>query len=382
MALGLDDYFAVSARQLADRGRVLLGKIPRGLSPHYGALVSTAETRLNKSIEDFTNFSSSDGRVPESVRQRQFRRMVGELDLIESIAMTALSRASDDDVILTQLVHDVCQEIHYPLWAPVVTATSQRYFAIYLDYRLMVMPLTEGHFLLHLPDIYHELAHPLLGSESRNNPSTQPFREAHAQTVSAAGKHFAEEMAVLRRGRSPYGLSDLLQQAELAWAHSWSIEFFCDVFATCMIGPAFAWSHLHLYFKRGDRAFSAPSGRPDSHPADDARMRVVLATLDRLGFLDEREQVARRWAKIVGIAEPSIPPEYGRCYPQELLEVCVDNTLEAARTAGCKLVGKTMSGEIRRLLNEAWQELWIRPSGYLDWEQRNVATLRSRFSRK
>ncbi|WFU42728.1 hypothetical protein QA640_09835 [Bradyrhizobium sp. CB82] len=379
----LDDYFAVSANQLAARGRVLLGKIPRDLSPHYGGLVTITQDRLNRAIEGFLEFSNPSARpLPEAVRQRQFRRMVEELDLIESTALTALNRASDDDLILTHLVTEICREVKYPLLSPVVSATSQRYFGIYPGYKLMMVPLTEGHFLLHLPDIYHELAHPLLAPDNRNDPRIEPFRKAWFDMIEDTSLHFESEIATVRRGRSPERLATLLNRAELAWAGPWGVEFFCDVFATCTVGPAFAWSHLHLHSKRGALAFSFPQTGSASHPADDARMQIIVATLDRLGFAADARTVADRWAELVQVSEPSAPPEFRRCYPPALLKSCVASAIEATAAIGCDFAAPSMSGRIRRVLNDAWTELWAQPTGYLNWERGIVGDLRSAYSPK
>ena len=116
MASTLDDYLAAAARQMAARGQLLLAKIPRALPPEYGGLVATTRDRLNSAITQFADFA--EGAVlplPAPVRQRLFRRLVDDLDLIESIALTALHRAIGDDHRLTALIGTICKEIAYPL---------------------------------------------------------------------------------------------------------------------------------------------------------------------------------------------------------------------------------------------------------------------------
>jgi hypothetical protein len=378
----LDDYLAVSAGQLAARGRLLLGKVPRDLPPHYGGLVTTTQDRLNRAIEGFVGIVGPAGKsLPPAVRQRRFRRLVEDLDLIESVALTALDRTSGDDLVLTPLVSEICRELRYPLLSPVVTATSRQYFAIYPPFNLLLVPLTEGHFLLHLPDLYHELAHPLLAKDHENDPRTEPFRKALEYLVGEVGLHFETEISAVRRGRSPPGLVGLLTSAEFSWATSWGVEFFSDVFATCTVGPAFGWSHLHLHAKRGQPAFSFPQFGPTSHPADGARMQVIISALRRLGFAGEAKAIGERWVELVRISEPGVPPEYPRCYPSGLLDTCVATAVDAVRDIGCDLASPSMSGRIRQTLNTAWIELWERPDGYVDWEKRAVEELRAPYRR-
>ena len=70
-------------------------------------------------------------------------------------------RSGPDDDFLNRLITGVCNEISYPLITPVISQMSQDYFHIYSDFNLLCLPLIESRFLLHLPDIYHELCHPL-----------------------------------------------------------------------------------------------------------------------------------------------------------------------------------------------------------------------------
>ena len=87
-------------------------------------------------------------------------RIVADLDSVESTGIAALSRAHNDDDRLNELLARIATEILYPLPAPSCTTLSRDYFYINQHLGFMFVPLAEGHFLLHLPDIYHELAYP------------------------------------------------------------------------------------------------------------------------------------------------------------------------------------------------------------------------------
>ncbi len=333
MAPALDDYLEAAARQMAARGRLLLAKIPRSLPAEYRGLVATTRDRLNTTITRFSEFADgSAARFPASVRQRLFRRHVDDLDLIENIALTALHRAVDDDLQLTALVGTICREISYPLPPPVVAALSMHYFAIDPLFHVLLVRLTEGHFLLHLPDLYHELAHPLLAD--RHDPALDPFRNRFRRVVDFSSRHFAGDLAAVRRGRTPPDLGALSASAEYCWAESWATEFFCDVFAVTTVGPAFAWAHLHLHSKRGKSAYGVPQHGTMSHPADAARMTTLLTALRKLGFAADADEIEEKWSELVGRMEPDCPPEFHRCYPDVLLDTCVAQALEATREIG------------------------------------------------
>jgi hypothetical protein len=275
------------------------------------------------------------------------------------------------------LVGAICREIAYPLPAPVVTALSTQYFAIYPLFHLLLVPLTEGSFLLHLPDLYHELAHPLL--TDMHDPVIEPFRKRFRAVVSKSAQHFAADVAAIKRGRTPADLVGLLSTAEYCWARSWTTEFFCDLFAAVTVGPAFAWAHLHLHSKRGRSAYSVPHQGPTSHPADAARMAVVVSALKKLDFAPDSGEIESRWGELVKRMEPAASPEFYRCYPDALLEMCVTEALEAAREIGCDLAMPSDSGLVRGKLNDAWREMWRDPAAYLAWEKQAVDELHVRL---
>jgi hypothetical protein len=374
MASTIDDYLAAAAQQMAARGQLLLAKIPRTLPLEYGGLVAMTRDRLSSAITKFTDFAAgSVSTLPAPLRQRLFRRLVDDLDLIESIALTALHRAVGDDHRLTALIRTICKEIAYPLPPPVVTALSTQYYAIYPFFQLLLVPLTEGNFLLHLPDLYHELAHPLL--TDKHDPLLDPFRKRFRTIIAESTRHFEDDIAAIRRGRLPPDLATLSTTAEYCWARSWATEFFCDLFAVSTVGPAFAWAHLHLHSKRGRSAYAVPHQGPTSHPADAARMTVIVSALGKLGFAAEAAEVELRWSELMTRMEEDPPPEFYRCYPDALLGVCVTEALAATREIGCDLASPGSRGQVRTTLHESWKVMWRDPAGYLDWEQRAVEDL-------
>jgi len=70
------------------------------------------------------------------------------------------------------------------------------------------------------------------------------------------------------------------------WIVNWTTEFFCDLFALYTLGPAYAWSHLHLAATRGEDPFKAPtlSSGSATHPADGAEREDFVALIRQSGF--------------------------------------------------------------------------------------------------
>jgi len=85
-------------------------------------------------------------RERQAVRLRSFRRLVADLDLLESTGVMALTRRHTDDQFLNQTIETIRSEIRYPLAAPVVSSLSQQYFHIKSELNLLFVPLIEGTF--------------------------------------------------------------------------------------------------------------------------------------------------------------------------------------------------------------------------------------------
>ena len=303
---------------------------------------------------------------------RLYRRVRGELEHLESVAVRALCRWNDEDRRVNRLADSFAREIRYPLPTPVISCASQRYFHTYPDLRLVCVPLAEGHFLLHLPDLYHELGHSLL--EFENDGRLTGFQERHVEAVSAAQKYLAGELRKENTGLGPETFKRYLMTWIDCWL-SWAIEFFCDLYAVYMVGPAFAWSHLHLAACVGTDPFKVSLVTTIVHPPDAARMTALLLALERLGFHDDRAAIARRWEEFLQLSGSEVSPEYRRCFPDTLVKRIEHLAFDGTLALGCDLVGPDMKGPGRLLLNEAWKVFWRSPPTYVDWEQRAVADL-------
>lgn len=372
----MNDYFVGSVGQLIERARLLRAKVPRDLPRDYDTLAQACRERLKtllerlRSLLDDPKFSLPHYQ-PE--RLRLFKRVVGDLDIIETVGIAALDRAKDDDHRLNALLERITKEIRYPLVTPVVTTLSQQYFCIVAELSLLCVPLTEGRFLLHLPDLYHELAHPLLTEQ--DDPLVEPFQEAHFKGILDAMAYLAAEQAKEDRRRGPAQPAFMLRRWEVCWVKYWMVELFCDLFAVYTLGPAFAWAHLHLSAKRGGDPFEVPVLGTSSHPADDARMRAMLAALRLAGFAGEAAAIGDRWAGLVTHADSAPEPEYHRCYPEELLEKIARHALAGVEAIGCRRAEAQTADPVHAALNEAWAEFWRDPAGYVEWERGAVASL-------
>lgn len=374
----MNDYFSGAIAQLLERGEVLVGKIPVDLPLEFHALSTACQTQLGVILADLRALLKDPKMAQPALqpeRLRRFRRAVDQLNRLESTALNALTRADEHDLRLNRLIDRIRTEIRFPLLPPTVSALSPEYFCIVTDFNLLLAPPNEGDFLLHLPDLYHELGHPLLITKS--NPRVRPFQAAFSEATNAILDALERERIKEERRstKASQRLADSLSVWQSSWAPWWMTEFFCDLFALYTLGPAYAWSHFHLSVKRGGNPFELPIFRPTTHPADDARMTTLLCGLNQLGYNAEAGEIEARWQELIALTGAKPDPDYVRCFPKALLLKISILALEGVRGMNCRLATPGADDEVHSLLNQAWQTFWSDPHHFAAWEKQAVQRL-------
>ena len=176
----MNDYFQGSVRQHIERGRLLLAKIPTKLPREFHLLAQVCRKELD-TILDALRSLIEDPKMElsgnQTKRLRLFQQLVAHMNFLETVGIAALERHNETDLMLNKLIERIRTEISYPLLPPVVSSLSQQYFHIYPQLSLLCVPLGEANFLLHLPDLYHELAHSLI--TEKYDPKVRPFKARH-----------------------------------------------------------------------------------------------------------------------------------------------------------------------------------------------------------
>jgi len=369
----LNHYLAGAIPQMIERGRVLTASIPRNLPRDYDALRATCKKNVDEAIHTLETLQSLVSIACGAEHLRVFKRIVADMDLIEIVGIASLNRASDEDHRLNVLIDKIAREIQYPRLTPTVTTLSQNYFCIYPSLNLLCLPLIEGKFFLHLPDLYHELAHPFF--TEKNDPILEPFQTQYESAIMQILCHFEEEKSKIENLRGPKEyFYDLLHTCQKSWIKFWVEEFFCDLYGVYTLGPAFVWSHLHLVIKRGGNPYEV-SMRVTSHPCDHARMAVMLYALNLSGFQDTAAQIQQRWSEFLEEISAEEEPEYHRCYPHSLIETVADHAWNAVKDIQARIATPSTQDPICTLLNEAWEEFWLNPSMYVSWEKQAIEIL-------
>jgi len=375
----LDAYLTGSVGQLMERARHLQASIsrqlavPKNLPPEFHTLAQTCRNEVNNLMFDLGSLLS-DSRFQradlQAIRLRAYKRIVEELDFLELVGVAALIRVNEEDRSMTKVVGVIAEEIKYPLIPPVVSCQSQGYFQAFPGLNLLSIPQKEVYFLLHLPDLYHELAHFLL--TEKNNPAVEPFQEALRRSIMAGRGHVADLLS--NEGRGTKGFVNKLRAWDANWVCGWGIELCCDLFAVLACGPAFAWSHLHLCAKRAGDPFLVDNAPDSTHPSDAARMFVMLEALGNLEYSVEALAIEEKWNQLLAQAGYAENADYTICFPHALLARVASYAFVGYQSIGCAPSSKWSGAKTHDLFNEAWQRFWSDPKLYAEWEKTNRVT--------
>lgn len=376
----VERYLTGSLIQSLERARQLRQIVQRTYPREYDGLRQICLHSLDDIQSHFQSLAQEtivDTALQTPLRVRQFKRIVEHLNWVEGIGVFALGKMGSDDRFLNRLITVMCDEAVFPLIFPTICHISQDYFHIYPGFNLLCVPLLESRFLLHLPDIYHELCHLFHHRTRADIPSLHSYRVAYEKSQFEMVKHFQDRLTAADRVRKSEGLLAQIHLQNTSWARYWMQEFFCDLFAVMTAGPAFAWSHFHLCIKRGGDPFDTPLVSVSTHPADDARMRISLQLLKLMDFEVQAAHIEKAWQTYIELMGYSPSPEYRQCYPETLLSAIVSAAQVGIEGIGVVTAKPDSLQPIVRLLNDAWQEFWRAPEEFQTWEEGQMENLRA-----
>jgi hypothetical protein len=373
----IEDYLSGSIRQSIERIRRLRSIVQSRFPREYDGLRQICLGKLEQMLVEFNTLATErivDPTLQTSRRLRVFKRLVEQLNTVEGVGIFALNRVNAADIALNRLITEISTEINYPLINPVVSHMSQDYFHIYSDFHLLCLPLIESQFLLHMPDIYHELCHPL--HRNLDLPNLEPYARAFKTSLFGMVAHFHREALAADRLRNQEARLFQIQLWRTCWAKYWMEEFFCDLFGVLTVGPAYAWAHYHLCIKRGGDPFATPLMRETSHPADDARMRAMLGMLRSLREFDsEAYSIERAWREFIDAMAYRATAECHLCYSDAQIDAITRAAKEGVEGIGIVTATSRTKARVRDSLNEAWRVFWKAPADFPSWEADEVGKL-------
>lgn len=309
---------------------------------------------------------------------RETRRCGEIISAVEYYGISALYYQTPEIGFLNKLVFRIHQEIKLPIPPPSVCCTGTTHYFSHPFTNVIFTPLTESEFLLHMPDLYHEIGHCVL-QNMKSDLRMKPLSENYDLGFWKITEHYGQLLNDKRKEVGPAETPVVIQGIHASWK-LWIIEFFCDLFALYTVGPAYAWSHLHLTMKRFVDVYEM-SLIQQTHPSDESRMRILLMGLTRMGFENEATKISAEWAKATEFWG-SRPAEYQYAYPDSLLETISQFILNGLRQSGISIctadILQAAPSGVRNLLNEAWKAFWKKkPEDFRGWEKERLEELKS-----
>lgn len=373
----MKDYINGAIFEAIGRAKALINKIPRAreLGVYFPSLATVAQREIDQLLKELDYlYTDADYNDPKNLRRKfqKFKSLSNKLSEIENVVIAAMSRKASDDEFVNKLLLEICKEINYPLQTPVASCLSQKYYHIYPEYNLICIPLLESEFVLHIADIYHELGHPLVSMYT--NPKLQAFQNNLGYFNNEVSKYFDAEIKRRELVRGIEKDFDPIYVWKDSWLEKWSIELFCDLFATFMLGPAYLWSNLHMCTKMHWEVFKVPTFQKSSHPPGEARMRAALYGLELTGYSAEKAIIQAKWDEFKSIVGQKEPSDFSIALPDKLLKLAAEFCLTGTTQIGCEIMKFTSQAttpvtKVNLLLNSSWKQFWQDPESFHQWEE-------------
>jgi hypothetical protein len=351
------------AADLEIRAETLLAALPENVDGPLAERMNDLRPRVELLLEETRVLHRSSPEDPGKAESnlRTFQAISRQLRLIEQHDAPFVIRFSDADRALTSFCWTFLANIGWPYPRPLVASFSHEYYWVLPRQALIGVPVNEDQRLLGLVDLCHELGHIAFLADGA---------AFHGDILSEVKKWAISH----RRSRDPTSTFDdaFLGDVVTSW-RLWLQEFVCDAVATYLVGPAYGWQHLRLTCVEGDHAMMHQLPLDgEEHPADEARMRVILATLELLDDAAEADAIRSHW---LGLAAFADPPEsgYDVAYPDVLLSAVAATVIKACEKKGLRRYGLASdSCDLAVVANDAWNRLRVDPSTYKDWERATI----------
>jgi hypothetical protein len=303
----------------------------------------------------------------------RFNRVHREFKAIHSYRYLAIKNYKGPEIFFYKVITQIYSEHRISALPPIVSTISNHdyYYWAVPYFEIIALPSGEEHSLLNLPDMYHEighLLHSMFGGKSCE------------VSASAIDRHFAKEIVRVIDDGTAIHFQETLELAKYLWQASWLEEFSCDLVGTYMTGASYAWTNLKLLSTgHGSTKIFEYS---QSHPSDEARMRIIILMLEKLGLAEDKNRVEVAWKIFLKDTEVFKPTDYALLYPQKLLQQIVDEFFTFYQNADLashpELLHKGVNS-ISCLLNNAWNTAQTNPSEYFLYEIDSINNLRNEY---
>lgn len=380
----MQQYLQKLIQELQRRGERLkaLIKCPIEIT-ELNALAVKCETEIDGSIKQLRELVKY-LEVPDCDEQiirfvyRRYQFEYRNLDLIERYGISLLKMDCSDLKYHNRLLAQIQKECNIPLTIASVASFSTEFFFYAPKTHVIFVPAAEHLFLQHIPALYHELGHYVSGKI--NDLRLTKLKDRISECLNAIIVFYS---GILKRELLETHSKEHLKITFAIlnkWKSSWFEEIFCDAFAAFLVGPAYAWSWIHIVTKRNDNVFYLNEEGYREHPSDEARFRFIIHCLKIAGFRKEIEELQKVWNSLIFVSGKTSSPDYFLAFPDELFENIssliktglVENKFELASHEKLESLDNTT---ILKSLNEVWEYFWNSPDDFHQFEETRIKEL-------
>lgn len=373
-------FFRGQVNLLLKRCHILLERllsIRKKLQPEIETYIDKVEAEL-KSLQSRIEQLLSDPDFGANYllknQIQQYRRYSETLSIIEAEPITVLDQYNNRDYYLYYFLKLFCQQIGYPEKSPLVSTHSTDSFFVDLSSEIIHLPLCEDCFLLALPDLIHELGH--LFYDRNSTEIEQSF-------YSYLNKYIQKEKNKAKNDNSSKSYQKKFDSLGQAWMQEYIIEFSCDIFATYLVGTAYAWSNLRLILESNDQIYHPGFGKYSTHPADEARMRAILITLEELQGSNSTKTIIKQWEDLKSqVFTQQQEMEYDYCYPNPLLIKLAKIIINLCQNDNLISYYQHLQtgNNLSLIMQQAWIEFHKDSQKYPEWETQKIKVIKSNFA--
>jgi hypothetical protein len=300
------------------------------------------------------------------IKYNTFDEKLLNIELFRYLVIINYGRAEE---YFKRKIKRIYEEINCLQKPPIITtiSNSDDYYWALPSYDIIAVPTGEEKNLLNLPDLFHEMGHLIYNQY-------QIYLKGNIENTIAA-YYSKESLRVLNEQRAS-NLIAFYREQHSWWRSSWIMEFCCDLIATYLVGPAFAWTNLKITTQSsGQNGIFVGSPR---HPSDEARMRAVFYMLKKMGQTNELKHLEGVWSKFLAATKNAIPANYASSCPQEIIEELCDNVYD-----GCKIIDLRIYSDqltkfanpVSKMINDAWAKVLLNPGEFKTWEDAVIKEL-------
>ncbi len=269
-----------------------------------------------------------------------------QLEYIELFRLQPIRNYGEGDhffKVLVEKIYDNSNILSTPPLISTISNSDNYYWAVPYE-NIIAIPFWEEENLINLPDLYHEIGHLI-------------FEQYHGtlmgKFISTLDEYYKLELSYAIDENRDDDFS-ILQKSLFYWKDSWYEEFVCDLIATYLTGPAFAWTNMKLTTISHSKAQIFHSH--PSHPADEARTRAIIKMLKMMGNIEESDEIFQAWKSFAELINYPKKSCYDTIFSEDILDQLTKVVYDFCNDVDLNFYSNYNDGakSIAHFLNDVW----------------------------